>query len=338
MPEKQQNVIVGLFVMMGVVVLGVLVMAFGGGRTLFTNSYDLKVIFPQGVQGVQEGQTVTLGGKRVGITRDLQFVDELNLQKGVIVVVSIEGFEIPLRSEMVIAPNLMGIGKPPLSINVVDPNDPKKIPMDGTGEIPGRMIPMLDQLIPKDTMNTFKDASHHIGELAEALRPAAENLARLLEERALKEVDTHSVTANFDTLIQRFDATLRSVNDIVGDPVNLQNLHDVLANAKTISESGVLAMENARVLTGEGRQVTRELTNLLTRLAGATDDLSSVLKRLDQTLALTQQKTGTIGRLMTDDRLYEELLLSARRLTKMLDDMRDVLDIAKKGQLRIKAF
>lgn len=338
MAEKQQNVIVGVFVMMGIVVLGVLVMAFGGGRTLFAETYDIRVVFPQGVQGVQEGQTVTLGGKRVGVTRDLQFVDERNLEKGVVVIVSIEGFEIPQASEMVISPNLMGIGKPPIGIVVTDSADPKKIPRDGSGQITGRMIPMLDQLIPQETMLTLKDATHHIGQLAAALRPAAENLARLLEERAMQEVDTHSVTANFDTLIQRFDATLRSVNTVLGNPDNLRNFQEILANTRKISETGVEAMESARALTSDASQVARDVSALIGRLAKATDDLSAVLTRLDQTIALMQQKNGTIGRLMNDDRLYEELLLSARRLTRMLDDMREVLDIAKKGQLRIKAF
>ncbi len=41
---------------------------------------------------------------------------------------------------------------------------------------------------------------------------------------------------------------------------------------------------------------------------------------------------------LRDNRLYEELVLTTRRLTKALDDMREVLDIAKQGKLRIKAF
>lgn len=338
MGEKQQNTIVGVFVLMGIVVLAVLVMAFGGGRTIFTNTYDLQVDFPKGVQGIQEGQTVTLSGKRIGVTKEVRFADDNNLQKGVVVVVSVEEFAIPQASEMVVAPNMMGIGKPPVGIVVTDPLDTRRVPMDGTGRISGRVIPMLDQLIPQKTQATFEDASRHIGELAAALKPAALNLERLLESRGMSEVDAHSVTANLDTLIQRFDATLRSINTIVSDEQQMQNLRQILANTNKMSDAGVEVMENARDITGEGKEVTKELVTLLRSMAAATNDLSAVLQRLDQTIGLLQQKTGTFGKLMTDDRLYEELLLSARRLTKMLDDMREVLDLAKRGELRIKAF
>lgn len=336
MAERQQATIVGFFVLMGMVILGGLVMAFGGGRALFVHTYEMHVLFPEGVEGVQEGQAVTLNGKRIGETKALHFADESNLAKGVIVVVSVEGLELPATCEMRVWPNLMGLGKPPISVVVTNPNDDRKLPMDGSGTIPGVMLPRMDQLIPKDMQVTFETATQHIGELAAALKPAAENLGRLLESRTMNQVDTASVTANLDTLIQRFDATLKSVLAIMGDPKNQQNMTELLANGRKMSESGVSAMENLRDMSGEGKQVTRDLSTLLQKLASATDDLSTVLKRLDQTVALMQEKTGTIGKLFTDDRLYEEMLLSAKRLTKMLDDMRTLLNKMNNGDFSVK--
>lgn len=338
MAEKQQATIVGFFILMGMIILGGLVMAFGGGRTLFVDAYKLNVLFPDGVEGVQEGQAVTLNGKRIGETKELRFADENDLSKGVIVIVSVEGFELPSAVEMRVWPNLMGLGKPPIAVVVTDPANEGRLSMDGTATIHGVLLPRMDQLIPKEMQSTFLSAAHHIGELADALRPAAENLGRLLEERAISDVDRASVTANLDTLVQRFDATLKAVLAVIGDTKNQDNLADVLANTRKMSESGVTAMENIRDITGDGKQVAKDLSVLLQRLASATDDLSTVLQRLDQTVALMQSKSGTVGKLFTDDRLYEEMLLSTKRLTKMLDDMREVLDLAKKGQLRIKAL
>lgn len=334
----RQHTIVGFFVLMGFVILGGLIMAFGGGRSLFVRTYDIDVVFPGGVQSVQEGQTVTLAGKRIGQTASLRFVDENNLEKGVVVVVSVEGFDLPAACEMIVTPNIMGLGKPPIGLVVTDPTDARRLPQDGTGSISGRMLPMLDQVIPVAMQQTLQSAALHIGELAAALRPAAENLTRLLEARAMSEVDAKSVTANLDTLIQRFDVALTSLNALIGDEASQQNVKELIANARKMSESGVVTMENARAFTDDGKQLVKDLGVLFQKLAGATDDLSTVLRRLDQTLALAQQKTGTVGRLMTDDRLYEEMLLTARRLTKMLDDMREVLDLMKQGKLRIRAF
>lgn len=341
MQDQRQTTIVGVFVTMGIVVLGGLIMAFGGGRTLFIKTYDLNVIFEEGVQGIQEGQAVTLAGKRIGVTKSVNFVEEANLEKGVRVVVSVEGFELPEMCEMQVSPNLMGIGKPPVNIVLTDPGDPRKLPMDGTAEIVGRMLPILDQLIPRTTQITLETATKHIGDLAEALKPAAENLARLMEARSIEDVDARRhedeihLTANLDVAIQRFDLILQEINAIIGDPQNKENIRATLASAREVTETTAKTMEDVRSIAAD---VQRDMSGVLTSLASALDDMSAVLRRLDQTVELMQQRTGTVGRLLTDDRLYEELLLTARRLTKVLDDMREVLDLAKKGQLRIKAF
>lgn len=335
MQDQRQTTIVGVFVTMGLVVLGGLIMAFGGGRTLFTRTYDLHVVFEKGVQGIQEGQAVTLFGKRIGITKSVEFVQDANLEKGVRLIVSVEGFELPEKCEMQVSPNLMGIGKPPINIVITDPTDSRRLPMDGTAEIKGKMLPVLDQLIPVHMQQTFQSAADHIGELAATLKPAAENLARLMEARAMQDVDEKHLTATLDTVIQRFDVTLQSLNAIVGDPGNQENIRVALANAREISESTAKTMEHVREISAD---VGRDMNKLLSALASGIDDMSTLLRRLDQTVAMMQQKTGTVGRLLNDDRLYEELLLTARRMTSMLEELREVLDQAKQGKLRIKAF
>jgi phospholipid/cholesterol/gamma-HCH transport system substrate-binding protein len=338
MPDSSKKFIVAVFVIAAIVVMGGLVMAFGGGRRLLTDTYELNVVFKGGVQGVQQGQTVTLNGKRIGETTDLRFINDDALQDGVIVVVAVDDYDLPSGCEMVVSPNIMGIGKPPVVIRVVDPSVREPLPRDGTAEIPGRVLPMLDQLLPPETQSFFKEATFNIGELASALKPVADNLNRLLEARSIQDVDAQSVTANLDTLVQRFDKVLQSIEIVMGNRTNQENIAALMANARTMSETGVTTMENIRDMTEEGKTVARDLDQLLKNLTAAGDQLSAVLARMDETMIALNSKSGTAGLLLNDNRLYEEMVLSARRLTKMLDDMREVLDLAKKGQLRIKAF
>ncbi len=338
MTKMHQNTIVGIFVLVGFTVMGGLIIAFGGGRTLFTDTYNLQVVFPKGVQSIQQGQTVTLYGKRIGETTEVKFVDETALEKGVIVIVKVEDFDLPSSLQMIVTPNLMGLGKPPIELFVGDPGDRTKLPRDGTATIQGSMKPMLDQLIPKDMQSTLTSATKHIGELADRLKPVAENINRMMEARKLEDVDAKAATANFDSVMQRFDASLKAFTAVVGSPDNQQNFAALLANSRKISETGVQTMENVRDITAEGKQVTKNVGELVRKLATTSDDMSAVLKRMEQTLATLNEKTGTVGLLLNDNRLYEEMLLSAKRLTKALDDFREVMDLAKKGQLRIKAF
>ena len=337
MASKHQNLVVGAFVMVGIAVMGGLIVAFGGGRMLF-GTYELKVLFPKGVQGIQQGQTVTLYGKRIGETADVVFVDENALEKGVIVVVKVEGFDLPASLEMVVTPNLMGLGKAPVDLVVRDPADKNKLPKDDSAQIPGRIRQPLDQLLPPEMQESLHTVTKNIGELAARFKPVVENVNRLLDARRLEDVDAQKVAANLDSVIQRFDATLKSFEEIIGDPKNQENFAALIANSRKISETGVTTMDNMREITQEGKQVTKDVGVLMRKLVSTADDMSGVLKRMEQTVASLNNKTGTVGLLLNDNRLYEELLLSARRLTKMLDDVRDVMDLAKKGQLRIRAF
>ncbi len=88
----------------------------------------------------------------------------------------------------------------------------------------------------------------------------------------------------------------------------------------------------------DGPQLMKDTSVLVGKLAEATDGLSSFLKGADQSLTTLNEGEGSAALFLRDNRLYEELVLTTRRLTKALDDMREVLDIAKQGKLRIKAF
>lgn len=333
------NVIVGFFVLTGILILTAMVFAFGGGRSFFADTYTVNAVFPDGVVGVQPGQSVTLGGKRVGETVDVRFVDPQRLEKGVVVVIAaLKDFALPAACELGVTSNIMGFGRPVLQLKIKDPNDTRHLPTDGTAEILGRTLNPLDSIIPKQTQMTLEKATADIGDLAASLKPVADNLARMLESRQLTDVDAKAVNANIDTVVQRLDAALKSIDAIAGDADNQANIKAAVANARTMTESGVKVTEDLRAFTSEGKQAAAQATVFLQKLTTVAEQMSSVASHMDTALARMNEGKGTVGLMMNDNRLYEEMLLTFRRMTKMMDDMREVLDLAKKGQLRIKAF
>jgi ABC-type transporter Mla subunit MlaD len=197
---------------------------------------------------------------------------------------------------------------------------------------------MLDQVLPKDIQTTLTHATRDIGNLAAALEPVAIEFRRMLEARSIHDVDLQKATANVDTLIQRFDATLRNFNEIIGNEENQANLAAAVANARKMTESGNAMIEEFRAVGADARPVLLSAAKLTEKLAQTTDDMSTVLRRLDQTMALVNDGTGTASLFLRDNRLYEELILTVKRMTKTLDDVRDVMELAKTGQLRIRAF
>ncbi|MBN2561728.1 MAG: hypothetical protein JXQ75_12440 [Phycisphaerae bacterium] len=340
MAETRQNTIVGIFALVGIAVMAVLVFLFGGGRMLFAGTYNIKLYFPRGVVGVQDGQGVTWNGKRIGETKRVEFyrdpeTGEERPEQGVSVIVAIDAdYGIPKSAKVVVATSIMGFGRPAIRL-VIDEKryEPGELPRDGTGTITGEMVPVLDQVLPPHMQDTLYEATESLDELATALTPVARNLARLLEARDVQKVDLQELTANLDTVIQRFDMALRNVNAVIGDEMNQTNLKEALANLRKTSDSGPEFMENLTEMSRDGKQLLKDGGILVSRLTMATDELSCVLKRIDESLALLTEGEGTAGLLLRDNRLYEELILTAKRMTKTLDDLREVL---RDGKLHVR--
>ncbi len=339
MTESRQNMIVGVFALTSVLVLVVMIFMFGGGSGLFTDTYNIEVYFKTALHGVQEGQGVTLYGKRIGETKGVEFINEDRMQDGVKVIVAVESqYELPASSVMKVASSIMGFGRPNIEIEVTQPDDPAKLPRDGTGTINGMVVHPLDQVLPPHMQTTLETAAEEFASLAAALTPVSENLNRLLESRDVEDVDLDKVSANLDSSIQRLDTVLKNINVIIGDPQNVENFAEVLANAREFTERGIDVADNFAQLSADGQETVAHMNDLLTRLSMTADDMSSVLKNLDRTIVQINEGKGTAGLFLHDNRLYEEMVLTARRMSKTLDDFREVLDMAKRGELRIKAF
>ena len=63
--DKKTELLVGLFLTIGMVLLGLLILQFGSVRELFKHTYEITVPFPDGT-GIKDGTPVLLGGSKVG--------------------------------------------------------------------------------------------------------------------------------------------------------------------------------------------------------------------------------------------------------------------------------
>lgn len=66
---------VGLFVILGFIALIVVVFIIGGNRSVFSSTYELKVLFKQ-VQGISKGSVVQLVGLPIGNVARIEFEDD----------------------------------------------------------------------------------------------------------------------------------------------------------------------------------------------------------------------------------------------------------------------
>ncbi len=349
MNERRQNVIVGLFALGGLGVLVILVLMFGDVLTfLSAKTYKVNVIFPEGATtALREGTAVTLNGKRVGQTTSIDFRNPKRPADGLIVAVAIEGsYGLPHGTKAQVLTSLMGFGRPALQLIVTKDiaNNPE-LPRNGSGEVLGDLVPMLDQLLPPQMQTTLTTATEQIGRLADALTPVAADMHRLLDVRSIDDVDrdkAQQLTANLYTAVQRLDTTLKGLNMIVSDPHNQENFAATMANVRRTSDEFALLTRDFRgSLVKWDQTLDTVKTNVDTssrKLADVADSADRLLTTAQKTFVLMNEGKGTAGLFLNDNRLYESMVLTTDRLSKAIDEIREILSLMKKGELKYRVF
>ncbi len=334
MTDRKQNVLVGLFVLAGLMCMAVLIVLFGESRALFGKRYQITARFER-VEGVREGTDVNLAGVWVGSVLNVKLADPSQPHQGVHVILDIDPkFSVPDGSTAVVLTPLMG--QP--TINIMPPAvATTPLAKDNSAAISGVIKNPLDQIVDPAFMTDLQGTTTKIGDLAEALTPAARALEKLLERRTIEEVDRpartpESVTANLSTAIERLDTVLKHIATVLGDPEVQSNLKDTLANFKAASEEAKLAVGSLNAFAQQARETmtsahgvvekvdativtTHEHIDALgTKLRTNAEQLSRVL---DYVTAVGQQMAegeGTVGMLLRDPKFYDELMLTVQRL------------------------
>jgi phospholipid/cholesterol/gamma-HCH transport system substrate-binding protein len=163
-----------------------------------------------------------------------------------------------------------------------------------------------------------------------------------LTDRLQKSIDP--AISNINKTLLSLDDVLQKLNTIL-DPNTRNNLQGIIANLATGSrsleqllntETGMLAksINNMQTITAgfarNGPKIDSTLSNLQittdklskAKIAEAIESLQHTLSRLEAGIAKIDSKEGTVGLLLNDRKLYDEVRLTNRSLTILLDDLR----------------
>lgn len=151
--------------------------------------------------------------------------------------------------------------------------------------------------------------------------------------------------------LQTLDSVLRNVNSIF-DPMTKNNMREVAGNINRITgslvvsasalqtlmnqQTGVLAksMTNlnsfASNLAGNNQRINATMANLEKSTAnlsnadidGTINQLRGTIERLNTAVAKIDSKDGSLGRLLNDNQLYDNLANTTRSLNILMDDIR----------------
>jgi phospholipid/cholesterol/gamma-HCH transport system substrate-binding protein len=341
MTPQKQNALVGLFILGGLIALGTLIVKFGEAGTLFGKGYIVRARF-HSVAGIREGTVVQLSGVPVGKVIALELQDKQRPSEGVFADLEIDRrFAVPAGSRALVLMQMFG--QP-----MIDIEPPlvhaEPLPKDGTAEIHGEIRNVMESMVSPDFMTTLEKTTAQIGELAEAMAPAATAVKDILEQRTIRQVETpgaedQGMTANLYTAVERLHRVLKHFDDILGDPENQKNLSLTLSNFRQASEEAKLAATEFKLLGSSTRATATKVDGIADKLSTTldtanehiddlggqlvvlADKLSRLLDHLITVSSDLSQGKGTAGLFLRDPKLYDELMLTIKRLGTAASEM-----------------
>ncbi len=287
---------IGLLAAVAIVVL-ILGFNFLKGRDLTKKNDELFAVFPS-VRGLSVSNPVLINGLQVGKVGQMKEKDK-NLS-GIVVTLTIEkNINIPRNSIVTISSELLGTS----SVDIVL-GEATTYAQDG------------------DTLKTMENQSV-MGQLTKSINPAIDNVNKAI--------------VSLDTLIAR-------LTEVV-DPNTQNNMQNIIANLAASSRSlerlinaqnGVLSrsLNNVEAITGNLARNNDKINSTLSNLEVTSDKLAKLelqevitslqntMSKLETTIDNVSSKNGTLGMLLNDRQLYDELRLTNRSLVTLLDDLR----------------
>lgn len=356
MEETRRNTLVGIFVLMGLLALGALIVLFGRGPTWLVrgDTYPLHVIFPQ-VTGIRAGTLVTIKGITVGRVEDVRLLVEPDQAVGESVRVDVRlavenRYRLPEGTTARTSEPVLGQGRPPIEL---EPGPESGSLLKAGAEIDGKIIAAIETIFPADVVGSFKVTSRQIGDAAEALTPVLQELRRMLEQRSPAEVDVGGLQGNLSSAMARLDGALKHFNDVLGDVEVKSQVRETVANVREMSERGKTVMEDLEAAAGETREVVADarkfvekadgvLVNVDGRVTKLAEATTGTLDRADQLLdnmnaisGQIREGRGNVGRLVMDDKLYEAMVLTAERLSVAVEEFRALIAEWREGKVRV---
>lgn len=312
--ERKTELLVGLFLFIGILMLGGIILQFGGLREWFEDSYRLRVAFPN-ASGIKEGSPVYLGGSKVGkVSRHPELNDTFT---GIIVDLKInEDVEIPADSIFAIgSAGLMGDAL--IEIKPGDGASENFIAHDHSEIIEGAKSGGLSEL-QNTAEQVGKKVDLVLDDLRSALKDIQESMAKINKEALSSET-----IGDFKESMKHLNQTMTRVDDKVLGDENAELLKSALKDIQTAAASFKNASKNVEEGTAKIGPMLDKLDPSITKvdkvMTSAEDTLKSIKTAADNLSSVTRNLNsgkGILAALMNDAELkgdLQDLISNMRR-------------------------
>jgi phospholipid/cholesterol/gamma-HCH transport system substrate-binding protein len=286
-------------------VLAILILVIGfnflKGKQIFSRKPTIYAVFPN-IGSLEKSNIVTINGLPVGTVYDFKPADkEVN---NIIVEIHLtRDVNIPANSVAYIDASLVGSAH--ISVEKGDANR---------------------YLQPGDTISTRLDAGL-LGNIRTQLAPTITRVNETVDSLKLVLGSIHSIfdpttNANLQTMIAHLTQSSAHLSRLLNAETGMVaqvagNLNAVTGNLAKNNEQISASIRNVEVATSNIANAPIQQT--IAALQTTIEELKGTVSRLDKNL---NNNNGTLGKLMNDQKLYQQMNQAALSLEILLDDIR----------------
>lgn len=283
----------------GIVAIAVIALFIWGynflkGQDLFSPNTRHFFVEYNNINGLNEASNVTINGLKVGRVDEVAFNNNPNKQGNLIVKIVLDtDFEFSKTSiAKIYSASLMG-GK---NLAIVPKYD---------GEI-AKTGDFLKGEVESDIFSS----------VGEKLNPIQAKLENVL-------VGADSLLIGFNQVLNK--ESKESLNrSIIGLEATISDVRKTLSSVNSLvahnKENLSVTLENTKKITDNFNKVSEDLAN--TNIQESVKKLEATLANVNSMIANVKQGNGTLGKLMTDDKMYTNLTNASKELEELLREMK----------------
>lgn len=327
MSDRRNDIQVGLFSIIAVLLLAMMILIFGGFKNVLVDTYRVTAHFDNAA-GTTEGTPVRLLGIEVGNVRSVTLDPETG---GVVMVLTInkgvsirEDAPLAIRQEGFIANIYLDFGMG---------TSEKILPKDGTARVEGKI----------ETFAAYVEGATTVvadmgGSMKEKFNEISDHLLDLLDN-----VNDLAGDEKFRGDLKQLASNTTEVTSTLKDklPGLLDEMQTVAARAKKSLDEASGLMDTYRQLgekltetTEAGREEIERQGDNLDRLTKALTesavDVSALAKGLTEITTAIRSGEGTLGKLLSDPELYRALVGAIDELENAAGEIKELAETIKK--------
>ena len=336
MEERTMQFRVGVVVLATLIIAGVLVLIFGEAPRLFEKGIIVHVRFPR-APGVMVDTPVRKSGILIGRVRSVELAEDGTVQVTLGIFRRYQGRI--YRDEVCRIEGGSLLGDSVISFVPSGKAQGEREPIQDGDTIQGQVAPDAIQVV-NQLQQGLQDVARSIVRTSEDIDRVAVQISRFLEQN----------NERFARLLEKSEQALdnirgaaQNVQQLAGDPQMKQQLQQTLQTLpKVLQETQrtirmmqqTLAKADRNLdhlerftepLGRRGEQVLVNADRLFVKLGRSAEQLESLMENLVLFSERINQQQGSLGRLMKDPELYDNMVQLTRNLNRLTIELRPLL-------------